>query len=71
MGTKGFFFKDGQDFNMFIVEKGSSREGEMEGLEERGVADGTRSCIKQDGKDLAQVEIGFKFWKDSLSVKAT
>lgn len=29
------FFKDGQDWNMCVVEKGYNREGEMEGLEER------------------------------------
>lgn len=55
MGTKAFFFKDGQDLNMFVVEKGSNREGEMEGLEKRGVANETRSCIRQDGKDLGHM----------------
>lgn len=39
---------------MFIPEKGSSREGEMEGLEKGEVADGARSCIRQERKDLRQ-----------------
>lgn len=35
MWEQKVFFKDGQDLDMFVAEKGSVREGEMEGLEER------------------------------------
>lgn len=65
------FCKDGQGWNVFIVDKGSSRGGEVKGLERWGrVACGTRSFIRQDGKDFGRMQRDWlQILKDSLSIK--
>lgn len=42
----------GQDLNMFIAEKASSRRRNGRFGRKGRVADARKSCIRQDGKDL-------------------